>query len=260
MVSFDAEEVMERALDVGEAILCTGGEISRVEDTIMRICFAYGGGVVDVFTILSLIILSWRTEDGKHYTQTRRIYSYENNLAKLEELNALSRYICQKKPDFDDIDIRLDHILNRPEKKIGKSILAGYCLGAGGFAVFFGGTTRDGIAAGLVGSILFFWELFYKKFSGNRVVYTLITSFLVGILCILSVFCGLGQNTDKVMIGAIMLLIPGIALMNALRDMICGDIITGALKMIESLMIAAAIAGGFAIALILSNHLGAVLF
>lgn len=255
MMNYDADLVMEKALDVGEAILCTGGEILRVEDTIMRICFAYGGGIVDVFTILSLIILSWRTEDGKHHTQTRRIYSYENDLKKLEELNALSRYICMEKPDFSVIDEKLKEILNPSHKTVSMKILAGYILGASGFSIFFGGTLRDGISAGIVSCILFFWERIYKRFSGNRVVYTLITSFLAGILCILSVLSGIGENTDKVMIGSIMLLIPGISLMNSLRDMICGDIITGTLKLIESLMIAVSIAGGFAMALILSQKI-----
>lgn len=71
--------VVECALDMGEAMLRTGAEILRVEDTIMRICTAYGGGIVDVFTILSLIILSWTTEEGKTYTQTRRIDSYASD-------------------------------------------------------------------------------------------------------------------------------------------------------------------------------------
>lgn len=31
---FEAPKIMEKALDVGEAMLCTGAEISRVEDTI----------------------------------------------------------------------------------------------------------------------------------------------------------------------------------------------------------------------------------
>ena len=95
---FEAARIMEKALDVGEAMLCIGAEISRVEDTILRICHSYGGGVIDVFTILSLIILSWHTTDDQNFTQTRRIYSYSTDLGKLEELNALSRYICANKP------------------------------------------------------------------------------------------------------------------------------------------------------------------
>ena len=51
------------------------------------------------------------------------------------------------------------------------------------------------------------------------VVYSLIISTVAGIACILTVLIGVGVDVDKVMIGSIMLLIPGINLMNALRDM-----------------------------------------
>jgi len=37
------------ALDLGEELLISGGEVSRVEDTIRRLCMAYGAESVDVF-------------------------------------------------------------------------------------------------------------------------------------------------------------------------------------------------------------------
>ena len=78
---------------------------------------------------------------------------------------------------------------------------------------------------------------------------------VAGILCCFSVLIGIGQNIDKVMIGSIMLMIPGINLMNALRDMMCGDIITGILRLAEALMMAIAIAVGFGIAIMLFGGL-----
>lgn len=45
----DPALVMECALDMGETMLRCGAEILRVEDTITRICTAYGGGIVDVY-------------------------------------------------------------------------------------------------------------------------------------------------------------------------------------------------------------------
>lgn len=254
---FEAEKVMEKALDIGEAMLCSGAEILRVEDTIMRICLTYGDGIVDVFTILSLIILSWHTTDDKNYTQTRRIYTYSTNLHKLEELNSLSRYICANRPSCDYIEQQVEYIMNESDKKEynSKVLLLGNILGAAGFAVFFGGVIRDGIASGLSAVFLYLWMNFYQKHSNNRVMFTLLTSFIAGLICILMVQLGIGVNQDKVMIGIIMLLIPGINMMNSLRDMICGDIITGMLKLAESLMVAVAIAGGFALAIILAGVL-----
>lgn len=255
---FEAEKVMEKALDVGEAMLRSGAEILRVEDTIMRICLAYGDGIVDVFTILSLIIVSWHTTDDKNYTQTRRIYSYSTNLEAVEELNSLSRYICENRPSCNYIEEQVEMIMDHAEKRENQSVslFIGYILGALGFAIFFGGTLRDGIAAGLSAICLYGWIKFYKKHSSNRVVYTLFTSFIGGIISVLTIFIGIGVNHDKVMIGLIMLLIPGITMMNSLRDMICGDIITGMLRMIEALMIAVAIAAGFALAIILCKNIG----
>ncbi|MCM1184529.1 MAG: threonine/serine exporter family protein [Roseburia sp.] len=245
----DAELALECALDIGESMLRTGAEILRVESTIMRICQTYGDGIVDVFTILSLIIVSWHPEGGRNITQSRRIYSYETDLEKLEELNALSRYICDKKPSYAEIKEGVNEIMCRRKKRFSKSRLAGYVLVSSAFAVFFGGNLRDGLAAGLVGIVLYLWDMLFAKGSRNRVVYSLIISVVAGLACILSVAAGIGVNTDKIMIGSIMLLIPGINLMNSLRDMMSGDIITGILRLAEALMMAVAIAAGFGLAI-----------
>lgn len=66
---------------------------------------------------------------------------------------------------------------------------------------------------------------------------------------------GLYSNVDKVMIGSIMLLIPGIALTNALRDLFAGDTISGILRLLEALIQAGAIACGFALAVFLGGKI-----
>ncbi|MBQ7381094.1 MAG: threonine/serine exporter family protein, partial [Clostridia bacterium] len=57
---FFADDLLRLALDVGEGMLKNGGEISRVEDTVERICRAYGAEHVEVFTIISVINASVR--------------------------------------------------------------------------------------------------------------------------------------------------------------------------------------------------------
>ena len=59
---------------------------------------------------------------------------------------------------------------------------------------------------------------------------------------------GLGSNVNKIIIGNIMLLIPGIALTNSLRDMISGDIMSGMLRFLDAVLVAAAIAAGYILA------------
>lgn len=251
----DPALVMECALDMGETMLQCGAEILRVEDTVIRICTAYGGGIVDVFTILSLIILSWKTEEGKNYTLTRRINPHPTDLNKLEDLNALSRCICEQKPPCSEVSRKIRAIMAPEEKRIHKSKITGYVLLASAFAIFFGGNLRDGLAAGIVAVLMYLWDYLFSAHNRNRVVYTFVVSIAAGILCCLSVITGIGQNVDKVMIGSIMLFIPGINLMNSLRDMMCGDIITGILRLAEALMVAVAIAAGFGIAIMMFGGL-----
>lgn len=52
-------------------------------------------------------------------------------------------------------------------------------------------------------------------------------------------------HADKIIIGDIMLLIPGIAMTNAVKDMLVGDTIAGTMRLLESLLWAGALAGGF---------------
>ena len=106
------ELVVKAALDIGEAMLKSGAETVRVEDTISRICRSYYEGRLDVTSYLSTLFVSmevtdWtkQTESPRIITQHRRIASVSNNLNKLEELNALSRYVCENTPTPEEIEM-----------------------------------------------------------------------------------------------------------------------------------------------------------
>jgi uncharacterized membrane protein YjjP (DUF1212 family) len=58
---------------------------------------------------------------------------------------------------------------------------------------------------------------------------------------------------DKIIIGNIMLVIPGIQFTNSLRDMINGDTISGLLNLSEALLKAIAVAMGFAVVLMIGG-------
>ena len=64
-----------------------------------------------------------------------------------------------------------------------------------------------------------------------------------------------GLQMDKIMIGDIMLMIPGLAMTNALRNMLVGNTISGTMRLAESLIWAAALAGGFMVALAIVDRI-----
>ena len=124
------------ALDVGEGMLKNGAEVSRVENTIERICQAYGAVHVEVFTIISMINAAVRMPDGSYSSQLRRVKQTSTNLDTLEGLNNLSRKICHEKPSLDEFDEMLHELKNRraykPWAHVLSSVIAAsaFCLGA----------------------------------------------------------------------------------------------------------------------------------
>ena len=93
------KKLLQLVSDIGFDMLSYGGEIYRVEETVKRICFAYGIEIVDVFAIPSTIIVSI-TRQEETYSRTRRIISKGTDLDKVDQLNNLSRQLCREKPDY----------------------------------------------------------------------------------------------------------------------------------------------------------------
>lgn len=244
-----ADNILRIALDIGEGLLKSGAEIRRVEITIEMICKAYGAVHVEVFSINCLIVGAVRMGDGSYSSQSRRIINIANHLLCLERYNALSRRICADTPDFDVVDAEIKKIKKKRNYPFYLTLI-GHIIAAGGFAVFFGGSLRDFAAAAIIGVVVAFLGRLHNDHL-NDVTKTLLTSFAAGALSCLLVIIGIGESMDMVAIGSIMLLIPGLSLGNAMRDLLGGDTLAGTLKVVQACITAVVIAIGYAIAILL---------
>lgn len=251
----DQQQIISCALDIGEQMLIAGAEVSRVELAIRMICTAYGCCRADVFIITSSMILTVEGPDGTHGTQTRRLTGTATDLNKLHNLNALSRRICAQTPCYADVQGQLRDICRARPYPLWLQVL-GSGLIAFSFAVFFGGSWIDGAVAGLLGLCLRLLTHLLQKTAANQIIINVLSSFALSACAIALVRWGIGQDVNKILIGNIMLLIPGIALTNSLRDLIGGDIMTGLLRFLDAILVAAAIAAGYILA---ASALGGVL-
>lgn len=239
----EAEQHLYYAMMIGEELLISGAEVGRVEDTIRRICISYGAERVDVFSITSSIVTTMYGKFGI-CTQTRRVRGMANDLGKLDDLNQLSRYICEHHPEPEVICQRLEEIRKKPGYSFQMQILI-YAVISGSFSVFFGGDVHDMIASAMIGIILKLLEAFLKKSALNSLITVFLCCGAGGILSNLTVATGFGHHADLISIGNIMLLIPGIAFTNSLRDMFSGDTITGLIRCMESILLALVVGLGF---------------
>ena len=138
MTRDEAEQYLYYAMTIGEQLLCCGAEVGRVEDTIRRICLAYGASRADVFSITSSIVTTIYGEDFGICTQTRRVPGMANDLGRLDDLNQLSRFICEFRPKPEEIQRRLDVIRNKKGYSFRTQILI-YAVISGSCSVFLAG-------------------------------------------------------------------------------------------------------------------------
>ncbi len=240
-------EVLSAAMDIGEHMLKSGAEVYRVEDCIRRICYAYGASSVDVFCITSSMLLSVDFPEEHRISQTRRIETYTTDLERVDRLNQLSRRMCAERSDYASFKKALSEILS-VKRYSYLSEMAAFALIAAAFTVFFGGSWQDALISAVIGVILKATVYFASVVNFNRVLSNLISSFTMSVLAFLAVRVGLARSAEMIVIGNIMLLIPGVLLTNSIRDMISGDTMTGILRFAEAIILALAIAGGYILA------------
>ena len=242
-----ADRLLCLALDVGEGMLKSGGEINRVEDTVTRICRSYGAEHIEIFAIPSVMIAAIRMKDGAYSSQIRRIDSIENHLYRLELYNGISRKVCRTTPPLEEVDAMIHEAKRAKTYPEWLRILAAG-ITAGVLAIFFGGDGWDGIVAGIIGAIIFTVDLLPSA-QVNRLAKTGVQSFLGGLLASIALRLGIGHDSEAIMIGTIMVLIPGLSFGTAFRDLLCGDFLAGSLKTVQCILAALMIAGGYLLAM-----------
>lgn len=240
------KSILAGAVEIGKYLLSAGAEVSRVENTVERIMYAYDVVEVDVFALQSFIMASVKMPDGTEFSRTRRVLYSCTDLRRMEELNALARQICAERPHSEQIREQLLQILSYQPGALRTAL--GYILSVFPLTIFFGGTLWDAAAAAAIACLFFCIDRYLRNTQYNLFVYTLFSSFLAGSLAILFVRIGFGEHADKIMIGDIMLLIPGLSLCNAVKDILHKDNLTGLSRFVEALMVTLFIAFGFYIA------------
>lgn len=239
------DDLIHLLLDMGETMLSCGAEVNRVEDTLKRLGYAYGAKSIDTFVITSSIIITVELDDNDHtmITQMRRISnSPATDYMVLERLNALSRRCCQEPIALEQFREEINI-----QKASNETIISylGSAIAVGSFAIFFGGNIMDALVAIIFAILICFAQRKIAPLFPNTIMFNLFCSFCIGLGICLSVKLMPSLHLDKIMTGDIMLLIPGLALTNAIRDMLMGDTISGLLRMSESVLWAGSLACGF---------------
>lgn len=240
-------EILEVASYAGQIMLESGAEAYRVEETINRICLSLGVEVASSYATPTVIVTSV-TYKGKIKSLVVRITNRSVDLQKIHKVNDLSRNINKENLDIYEIKKRLKKI--REEKRYdNKTTIIFSALGAFGFVFLFGGSIMDAIAAFLIGLAVKGVSIKGEEIGLNSFFNTSISAGVLAFLAIISIKVNLANDMDKVIIGSIMLLVPGLAITNAIRDTVAGDLVSGLARGTEAFLTAIAVAVGTGVVL-----------
>lgn len=226
----------------GKILLESGAETYRVEETISRICIAYGAHTADSFVIPTGIMVTVTYYD-EVATLVKRITSRGVDLNKIDAVNDLSRRIQTESIDLCDFNKELIKISNSPRYSHLITLICS-AVAAGCFSIMFGGDFKDFLAATLIGAVIKIATIIFQKLNINEFFVNSFCGGLCAILATMFLRLNICSNLDKTIIGSIMLLVPGLIITNAIRDTIAGDFLSGITKASEAFLIAVSIAVG----------------
>ena len=244
----DINAVVHIAVEAGRIILENGGETYRVEDTINRICTAFGVRQAESYVTPTGIIMSVIAIDGSTISTVKRIKVRTVNLEKICKVNELSRNICKYVDSMEEIAKLLKEIDNTPRYSRTKTIFFS-SLVAGFFTLLMGGSFQDFFMALITGFFIKSTTLYLKNLQINDFFINIVGGALAMLLSLILNKMSLVANFDELVIGSIMLLVPGLAITNAIRDTIAGDLVSGLARAIEAFLVAIGIAIGSGIIL-----------
>lgn len=246
-------EVIDLSLKAGHLMLSSNCEIYRAEEVMTNICHSYGYHDINIFTLATCIYLSV-DDQGQTYTKIKRIYHRNTNVTRISKINQLSRDIKEQHLSIEEATQRLEEI----NKESGYSHMiraVTMSLSCGVFGKMFvpTATFNDFIITFLITLLCYYLMKWLERYELNALISNALLAMVMTIFAAITTRLKITSDIDTIVIGTIMMLVPGVAFTNAVRDLMNGDILSGTIRTIEGLFIALGIALGVGIILYFTN-------
>lgn len=244
----DIEYILDFAAGLGCKMLAVGANLERVNDTMYRICRSYDLHSISIFSLNSLIMISAKSEDDSSGTRQLSVHSSSNHLEKLNRFNQLSRKVCAETPPPEVLSDLLAEAENVRDFPTGVIIL-GHFISMSTLCAIYGGSLSD-IAAVCLNTFVLYWlSEYFDRRKLNQIVANTLCMWAAGSLALLFVKLGIGQNYFIIVITNSMKMIPSISLVNAVRNILCGNEMNGILEFLKVVLESVAIVLGLVLSI-----------
>lgn len=247
--SMDYKLLIDTAALAGTLMLENGAEIYRVEETIDYMLKTSGLKTSEAFVVSTGIMISLDDPSIDALTVIRRVNRGATNLNVVAQVNDISRKFYKRVISLEEAFSQLKHLDKTQYPWWLKDICTIFVVAS--FAGMYGGNGYDMLATAIVGIFLAAWLHAGKKIGLNSLIKDLTASVVISVMASVMVHIGVGMHIDRIIIGAIMVLVPGAAITNAIRDTLHGDYTSGNANILQAFAEAAMIALGVYVGLLL---------
>ena len=233
----DSKTILTLLLKAGQMFLESGAETYRAEDAALYMFNALHNGEISIFAVPTMVIIEITTEDGQVVSACKRIRRRAIHLGKIEQLNNIVRQVSCGNLNVPSALAALEELDHRPAESTLTGLFAVAAV-ASAFTLLLGG----GILELLFGFCCCFLAQLVGLFFRSVSMYQFFNSILGGFVptLIMLIVGRLLPNVSQevVIISSMLPLFPGVAMVNAIRDAINGDLISGVSRAAEAMMIA----------------------
>ncbi len=240
----NVKETVEIAMTAGEILLCSGSEIYRVEDTITRICSAYDIEC-EAFVMPTGIFISGKSISNPIDTISliKRIKKRTIDLHCIELINTFSRGISLNPLTYSEAIKQLNAIKKPPYFKLMGRLIAA-AITAFAYCILFKGNIADGITAAGISALIYYLKDVINKAGFTQFFEYLASGLIAGGISLIAARLFPVLHMNEIIIGAIMILVPGVTITNGIRDALHGDLVASIARLGEALFIVTAVGAG----------------
>lgn len=252
------KQLFKTAMLAGEIMAQSGAETFRVEDTMNRILRTSQLQSVEVYATTTGIVATLSDPSIEPISGVMRISNRANNLSRINDVNQISRNICDGKMTAEEALEQLEIIRSsKPYTKL--TIALATIVSTAGFAGLFGGSIGDCLIAAINGVFIVLISRWLDRLVGSAFMMDAAKSFALAFITMVCTLLFTSINKEIIIIGSIMPLVPGIPITNAIRDTLQGDYMSGTARAVEAFVISLGIAMGVGAGIGLFNLLGKVM-
>ena len=228
----DMELVLDFVIDLSRQMVLSGANLERVELAVEKICSRYGLSDVSIFLLSTHMSISARDSSGAYASRQVNIPPAAIHLSRLRSLNRLSYRVCNALPNPMNLN-RLFREAVVVKEYPDPVILSGQIIGMLCLCFLFNGAWQDAVCVAIITTIIHYLMILLSRPGINRVITNFLYMFVATCLAIFSVYIGFAPHFSSIVITITMLILPGIPLVNAVRNLICDHEINGLLQILK---------------------------